>query len=58
MNLADIASALNVNYSSVRTLVTNYRKTGRTNKLLTYKTKSAILKGHREEKALIKKFRK
>ena len=56
--LADIASLLNLNYSSVRTLVTNFRKTSRTNKLLTYKTKRALLRGRREEKTLLKKFQK
>ena len=58
MSMCDISKIVNLNYSSVRTIIYNYKKTGRTNKLLTYLTKNAILKGRREEKAILKEFKR
>lgn len=56
MSLTDIATVVSINYSSVRTIISNYKKTGRTNKLLTYLTKRAILKGRKEERVILEQF--
>lgn len=56
VQIKQIALALNVNYSSVRTIINAYKKTGRTNKLLTSKSKESILNLRREEKILRKEL--
>lgn len=58
MQIVDIAPILNVNYSSIRTILTAYRKTGRLNKFLTFKSKQSLLTQRRKEKQKMKDFQR
>ena len=47
LTIKEISDELRMNYSSVRTIINAYKKSGRTNKLMTHQAKLSLLK-HKE----------